>query len=209
MSPGFEQVFAMCEPWSYILLFLSTLSMAVLLERAMVLFVMFNLDVPAFLEIVGQLWKDDLLDRAEKLARALPKRSPFAQLARVGLAYATATPERARLALDGIEADGLAVLRRRLKHLPFLAALCAAVGVAGTAGLGGFSSLPRDTPVFAGLPVPYLPFAAGALLAGALLLGTLVFSARARQMSGRLAQMKSAFLDLMRTHPQGPVGEKK
>ncbi len=208
MTPGFEQVFAMCEPWSYVLLMISTFVLALLLERMMVLFVMFNLDLSVFLEIVGRLWKDNLLDRAEKLAVALPKRSPFAQLARVALAYATATSARARTALDGIEADGIAMFRRRLNQFAFVAALCAGVGVAGTADLGGFSSLPERTPVYAGLPVPYWPLAVGASLSGVVLLAYLVFTARARHMIGRLAHLKTAFLDLMQAHPIRPIGEK-
>lgn len=207
MSPGFEQVFAMCEPWSYVLMFLSTITLAMLLERALVLFFMFNMNLHLVLEIITKLWIENKLDRAEKLALALPKRSPFAQLARVALAYATATPERAQKALNGIEADGNAVFRRRLRHFPFVAVLGAATGVAGTAGLGGFSTLPGNTPRFAGFPVPYLPFAVGALLTGVVLLAYLIFTARARQMAGRLEKMKTVFLDLMLSHPVRPTGD--
>jgi hypothetical protein len=197
----------MCEPWSYVLMFLSTLTLAMLLERALVLFFMFNLNLHLVLEIITKLWMENKLDRAEKLALALPKRSPFAQLARVALAYATATPERARRALDGIESDGVAVFRRRLRHFPFVAVLGAATGVAGTASLGGFSTLPEHTPRFAGLPVPTLPFATGALLTGVVLTAYLVFTARARQMSGRLAKMKTVFWDLMQSHPVRHPGD--
>ena len=87
MNPGFEQAFEMCAPWSYGLMALTSVTVALILERTIVLFFSYNLHVPAFIELLDRLWKDDKLDRAEKLALALPKRSPFAQLARVGLAH--------------------------------------------------------------------------------------------------------------------------
>jgi len=208
MNPGFEQAFEMCAPWSYGLLALTSVTLALLLERTIVLFFSYNLHLPAFLEILERLWKDDKLDRAEKLALALPKRSPFAQLARVGLAHATSKPDRARAALDGIEADGVAMFRRRLNRFPLVAALTAGLGAAGSLQLGGFGSLPADVPRFAGLALPTLPFAAGAILAAVLLAGQLVLSARARVMERRLARLKAAFLDLREAHPVPTLGEK-
>jgi hypothetical protein len=201
MNPGFEQVFAMCAPWSYVLMFLSTIALSMMLERMLVLFFMFNLNVPLFMDLIAKFWREDRLDNAEKLALAVPRRNPFAQLARVALAHATATPERSRIALDGIERDGIASFQKRIRHFPFVAALAAAVGVAGTASLGGFSGLPKGTPRLAGIPVPTLPFAVGAVLSALMVLCYLVFTARARQMAARLAMMKTTFQDLRQTHP--------
>jgi hypothetical protein len=209
MNLGFEQAFAQCAPWSHVLLGLATITLALLLERSLVLFISYNLNLPVFIEVLGRFWRDDQMDRAEKLARALPKRSPFAQLARVGLAHATSRPDRARAALDGIESDGLRVFRRRLNRFPLVAALTAALGAAGSLHLGGFGALPADVPRFAGLAAPVLPFAAGSLLAAILLAGHIVLSLRARAMGVRLAQLKAAFLDLREAHPVRTLGEKK
>jgi biopolymer transport protein ExbB len=209
MNLPFEQAFAQCEPWSYVLLGFATLTVALLLERFLVLFFSYNLHLPVFIEILGRLWREDQLDRAEKLALALPRRSPFAQLARVGLAHATSRPDRALAALDGIEADGLAFFRRRLNRFSLIAALAAAVGAAGSLHLGGFGALPADVPRFAGFAVPVLPFAAGSLLAALLLTAHFILSLRARVMGARLALLKAAFLDLRESHPVRTLGEKK
>lgn len=209
MNLSFEQAFAQCEPWSYVLLGLATITLALLLERSLVLGFSYNLHLPAFVEVLGRLWREDQLDRAEKLALALPKRSPFAQLTRVGLAHATSSADRARAALDGIESDGLAFFRRRLNRFPLVAALTATVGAAGSLHLGGFGALPADVPRFAGLAAPVLPFAAGSLLAAVLLSAHFILTLRARSMGARLALLKAAFLDLRESHPVRTLGEKK
>lgn len=158
----YTRAFEITSPWSYGVLMLQTMLVAVIVERAIVLFFQADDTGGRLVDMVCKLVRAGDLDRAEKFSRILV--SPFARVARAGVEAAREDPAWVREAAEKAAKAEIPWVWKRFFRLLGVAAAVAAVGAVGTVVL---LETPPVAPPVAGMPFD-LPWAwAPALLGGA------------------------------------------
>lgn len=190
-----------CEPWLYPIFFGATVVLAIIIERAVMFFFRWNLQVRAFLAAVEKLVVAGNLDRALKLARVFGPRAPLGRVVLAGLERVNQGTERARLAMDEAFAEVRPSLHRRLFPLLALGLATFAAGLLGTYQLGGFEPHPgAPTPLPLAQPMSMAPLMAGALVGTVATLAFVAFFFRARAIEYDLTLARQTLLRLVADH---------
>jgi hypothetical protein len=200
-----------CGPWLYPVFFGSVVVLAIILERAMLFFFRWNIQVRALLTVVEKLVVAGNIDRALKLARVLGPSSPVGRVVLAGLERVDQGSERARLAMDEAFAQVRPSLHRRLFPLLGLGLATFAAGLLGTYQLGGFAPHPGvPTPLPLAQPMSMAPFMAGAVVGTIATLAFVALFFRVRAIEYDLTLARQTLLRLVadrgdRRPPPPPV----
>jgi hypothetical protein len=187
-----------CGPWLYPVFFGSTVVLAIIIERAVIFFFRWNVQVRAFLAVIEKLVVAGNSDRALKIARVLGPRVPVGRVVLAGLEHADHGSERARLAMDEALAEVRPSLRRRLFPLLGLGVATFAAGLLGTYQLGGFAPHPgAPTPLPFAQPISMAPLMAGALVGTIATLAFISLFFRARAIEYDLTLARQTLLRLV------------
>jgi hypothetical protein len=200
----YTRSFAECAPWSYLLVALQCMLLAMLLERGLFFLAKAQIRTELFLEQLRKLVLAGSVDRALKLAGAAPE-APVARVCRAGLEAFGRGPFGLQEDLDRAIAAELLRIHHRLPKVILLALAVAAVGVAGSVALGVRGlALGGSGPLPLGLAMEYAPAIIGLVSGIAGTIGWLTLSAAASRLVAGLEQSKQTMLDLAAQHRPAP-----
>ncbi|MEI8256276.1 MAG: hypothetical protein WCJ30_11450 [Deltaproteobacteria bacterium] len=199
--------FALCSPWSYLLLGGQCILLAMLIERVAFLFIASAINVDMFLAQIRKLVLAGNADRALKLTSAAGER-PLARVCLAGLAALDRGPFALQEAVDRAIAGELPTIIKRVSAFPLIAVFLAGVGVVGSKLLGATArGLQGDGPLPFGLAMELAPAVIGLASGFVGLAGWLWVSRGAQKAIETLEKTKAMLLDVGGTAGQrGPLG---
>lgn len=200
-------------PWMYLILIISIIALAVILERFVYLFLKYNINANAFMGQIQKLVMSNNIDRAIKLCNqasdaALPK------VVKAGLTRANKGQEAIQNAIEEATLEVVPMITRRTPSLLALANIATLLGLLGTiVGLiEAFAALEAATPetrqalLAQGISTAMYTTAAGLVVAIPAMLFHLLLSGVSKRMIEEIDQHAVRLENLLVAHAKGGRG---
>ena len=190
--------------WMYLILAVSIISLAIILERFVVIFFKLNMNGPAFMSQVQKYVMQNNIDRAIKLCNAAPEKA-LARVLKAGLTRANKNELEIGNAFEEASLDVVPAIHKRLSNLPVLANVATLMGLLGTIagmidafkGLGDASADVRQKVLSEGISLAMYATAFGLLVAIPCLLAHMYLNGKARGITVEIDQFSTRLQNLL------------
>lgn len=190
--------------WMYIILAVSIITLAIIIERFVFLFFRYNINGEAFWAQVQKLVMQNNIDRAIKLCNAAPDKA-LARVVKAGLIRANKSEIEITNAVEEATLEVLPLINKRLANLPILANVATLMGLLGTIigmifafkGLASVSADKRQEVLSTGIAVAMYTTAFGLLVAIPTLLIHIVLTNMARKIVDEIDQYSAKLENLL------------
>lgn len=196
--------------WMYLILAISIASLAIIIERFVVIYFRFNINGPAFIAQVQKLVMQNNIDRAVKLCNAAPEKG-LARVLKAGLTRANKNELEIGSSIEESQLEVIPLIQKRLNNLPVLANVATLMGLLGTIvgmieafrGLGAVSADKRQEVLSSGISLAMYATAFGLLVAIPCLLAHVMLNNKARNMIVEIDQYSTKLQNLLVSRLRG------
>jgi biopolymer transport protein ExbB/TolQ len=198
--------------WMYIILAVSVASLAIIIERAVVLYFKYNVGASAFMAQIQKLIMQNNIDRAIKLCNSAPEKA-LPRVVKAGLTRANKNELEIGNAVEETTIEVVPEIQKRLSNLPVLANVATLMGLLGTIvgmieafnGLGAVSADKRQEVLSSGISLAMYATAFGLLVAIPCLLAHVMLNNKARQMVVEIDQASVRLQNLLISRLRGGI----
>lgn len=190
--------------WMYIILAVSIIALAIIIERFVFLFFKYNVNGEAFMAQVQKLVMQNNIDRAIKLCNAAPDKA-LARVVKAGLTRANKSEIEITNSVEEATLEVMPLINKRLNNLPVLANIATLMGLLGTIvgmisafkGLSAVSADKRQEVLSTGISVAMYTTAFGLIVAIPTMLSHIVLNNMARKIIDEIDQYSAKLENLL------------
>ena len=196
--------------WMFLILAVSIVSLAIIIERFVVIYFKYNMNGPQFFAQIQKLVMQNNIDRAVKLCNAAAEKA-LARVLKAGLTRANKNELEIGNSIEETTLEVIPAIQKRLSNLPVLANVATLMGLLGTIvgmiaafhGLGSVSADKRQEVLSAGISLAMYATAFGLLVAIPCLLAHMWLNNKARIMITEVDQYSTKLQNLLVSRLRG------